>query len=44
MLQCHATPCLSGAGASRSVQMKVVLGRACQLPREDVGANEDIER
>jgi hypothetical protein len=26
------------------VQMKVVLGFACQLPTADVGPNEDIER
>jgi hypothetical protein len=44
MLQSYATPCISGAAASRRVQMKVVLMCACQLPTEGAESNEDIER
>jgi hypothetical protein len=33
--------CLSSAGASRRVQMKIVLGYAYQRLTEDVGPNKD---
>jgi hypothetical protein len=44
ILQYHVTLCLFGAGASRRVQIKVVFQCACQLPTEDVGSSQDLER